>query len=94
MIWEFIFPAPHPQYVHPPGTTISFSHLRVNDHFRQTISKTPNMRDGYTYCSNIFGRGNQVPKVCFDVIFDDENFWNLKKNLQPNPKGIRPYRTF
>ena len=31
------------------------------------------MPDGCTYCSNIFGRGNQVPKVCFDVIFDDRS---------------------
>ena len=77
MIWEFVFPAPHPKYVHPTGTIIIFSHLQVNGHFEQKIFKTPYVPDGCTYCSNILGRGNQVPKVCFDVIFDDENFWNF-----------------
>ena len=38
MVWYFIWPAPHPKYVHPPGTTTHFFHLRVNPEFRQNFN--------------------------------------------------------
>ena len=83
MIWDFISPAPHPKYVHPPGTTINFSHLRVMDHFEQNFFNTPNVPDGCIYRSTVLGRDNQVPKVSYDVIFDHWNFWKFC------PKSIR-----
>ena len=41
MIWYFIWPAPHPKYVHPPGTAINFFHLRVFRDFGQKFSRHP-----------------------------------------------------
>ena len=41
MVWYFIWPAPHPKYVHPPGTTIIFFHLRVFHDFDQKFSRPP-----------------------------------------------------
>ena len=77
MIWYFIFPAPHPKYVHPPGTAINFSHLRVKGHFQQIFFNTPYVPDGCIYLSNILWREIQVLEVSFDVIFDHRNFWKF-----------------
>ena len=41
MVWYFIWPAPHPKYVHPPGTIINFFHLRVFEDFGQKFPRTP-----------------------------------------------------
>ena len=68
------FPRDAPQVCAPNGHNHHFSHLQVNGQFEQKILKTLYVPDGCTYWSNILGRGNQVPKVCFDAIFDDENF--------------------
>ena len=32
------------------------------------------MPDGCIYWSRVLGHEKQVPKMCFDAIFDDENF--------------------
>ena len=74
MVWYYIFPAPHPKYVHPTGTTFNFFHLWVNGRFEQKNFKTPCVPDGCAYCSRVLGLEKQVPKVYFDAIFDDENF--------------------
>ena len=68
MIWKFIFLAPHPKYMHPPGTTINFFHLRVNGHFGQIFLNTTYVPDGCIYMPHTLGSGTQVPKVCFDAI--------------------------
>ncbi len=77
MIWKFIFPAPHPKYVHPPGTTINFFHLRVNGHFGQNFVNTTYVPDGCIYMPHTLGSGNQLPKVCFDAILGKKNFENF-----------------
>ena len=74
MIRKFNLPAPHSKYVHPTGTTINLFHLWVNGHFEQKSFKTPYVPDGCTYWSAVLGRGNEVPKMCFGIIFDDEKF--------------------
>ena len=74
MIWKFIFPAPHPKYVHPPGTTFNFFHLRENCHFEQKFLNTTYVPDGCIYMPHTLGSGNQVPKVCFDAILGKKNF--------------------
>ena len=71
------FPRAAPQVWAPNRPNNHFSHLQVNGHFEQTNFKTPYVPDGCTYWSNILGRGNQEPKVCFGVIFDDGNFGNF-----------------
>ena len=91
MIWKFIFPAPHPKYVHPPGTTINFFHLRVNGHFGQNFVNTTYVPDGCIYMPHTLGSENQVPKVCFDAILGKKKFLKI---LQPNPKGNWPKSAF
>ena len=90
MIWKFIFPAPHPKYVHPPGTTIF--HLRVNGHFGQIFLNTTYVPDGCIYMPHTLGSENQVPKVCFDAILGKKK--KKLKILQPNPKGNWPKGAF
>ena len=74
MVWYFIWPAPHPKYVHPPGTIVDFSHLRVNPEFQQNFFKTPYVPDGCIYRSTVLGREDQVPKVSFDIILSKKFF--------------------
>ena len=79
MVWYFIWPAPHPKYVHPPGTNNNFSHLRVNPDFQQKFFKTPYVPNGCIYWSTVLGREDQVSKVSFDIILSKKIF---RKNFQ------------
>ena len=74
MVWDFIFPAPHPKYVHPNGTTDQFFHLRENQHFEQNFFKVPYVPKGCIYLFNILGRQNPTPKESFHVLFGSQNF--------------------
>ena len=79
MVWYFIWPAPHPKYVHPPGTIVDFSHLRVNPEFQQNFFKTPYVPDGCIYRATVLGREAHVPKVSFDTILSKKNFRKILK---------------
>ena len=81
MIWYFIWPAPHPKYVHPPGTNINFSHLRVNPEFRQNFFKNPYVPDGCMYRSTLLGREDLLSQVSFDIVLSKKKFG---KRLQQN----------
>ena len=74
MVWYFVWPAPHPKYVHPPGTNINFSHLRVNPDFQPKNFKTPYVPNGCIYRSTVLGREDQVSKVSFDIILSKNIF--------------------
>jgi len=74
MVWYFIWPAPHPKYVHPPGTTTHFFHLRVNPEFRQNFFKTPYVPNGCIYWFTVLGREDLLPKVSFDIILGQKIF--------------------
>ena len=83
MVWYFVWPAPHPKYVHPPGTTINFFHLRVYGHFGHIFSRHRmyQMRS-YTrpWCS-------ERSLKCLKCLF--MHFWVKKilENFHLNPKG-------
>ena len=68
MVWYFIWAAPRPKYVHPPGTIVDFSHLRVNPEFQQNFFKTPYVPDGCIYRATVLWRDGHVPKVSLDTI--------------------------
>ena len=68
MVKYLIFPAPHPKYMHPTGTTFNFFHLRENGHFGQKIFESTYVPGGCIYMPHTLGSGNQVPKVCFYAI--------------------------
>ena len=84
MIWNFVWPAPHPKYMHPTGTLTHFFHLRVNAGFWQKFFKTPCVPHGCIYRSNFLGREQQVPEVSFDAILSQKFFLKI---LPLNPKG-------
>ena len=79
MVWYFVWPAPHPKYVHPLGINNNFSHLRVNPDFQPKLFKTPYVPDGCIYRSTVLGREDQVSKVSFDILLSKKNF---QKNLK------------
>ena len=66
-----------PKYVHPPGTTFNFFHLRVNPGFWQKFFKTPCVPNGCIYRSAVLGREQQVPEVSFDAILGQKIFENF-----------------
>ena len=78
MVWWFIWPAPHPKYVHPPGTNNNFFHLWVNPDFGPKFFKTPYVPNGCIYRPAVMGREDQVSKVSFDIILSKKIF---QKNL-------------
>ena len=79
MVWYFIWPAPHPKYVHPPGTIVDFFHLRVNPEFQQNFFKTPYVPDGCIYRTTVLGREAHVPKVYFDTILSKKKIRKILK---------------
>ena len=81
MVWYFIWPAPHPKYVHPPGTNNNFSHLQVSWDFRPKFFKTPYVRNGCIYWSTVLGREDQVSKVSFDIILSKKKFGKNFENF-------------
>ena len=81
---KFIFPAPHPKYVHPPGTTFNFFHLRVNPGFWQKKFKTPCVPNVCIYRSDFLSREQQGLEVSFDAILGKIVFLKI---LPLNPKG-------
>ena len=87
MIWNFVWPAPHPKYVHPPGTITHFPHLRVISEFWQNFFKTPCVPDGCIYRSAVFVREDPIPNVSFDIIWAEKFFRKFLKILPLNPKG-------
>ena len=97
MIWKFIFPAPHPKYVHPPGTTFIFFHLRENCHFEQNFLNSPYVPDGsYTclmgaYTCPILSEVKTRYLKCVLTRFWAKFFLKI---LQPNPKGNWPKSAF
>ena len=85
MVWHFICPAPHPKYVHPPGTIVDFSHLRVNPEFQQNFFKPPYVPDGCIYRATVLGREGHVPKVSFDTILRKKIFRKFLKVFTAKP---------
>ena len=74
MVWYFIWPAPHPKYVHPPGTIVDFFHLRVYLEFHQKNFKTPYVPDGCIYRAIVLGQEGHVLKVSFETILSKKKF--------------------
>ena len=83
MVWNVISPAPNPKYVHPTGTIINFFHLQENGHFGQNFFENTYVPDGCIYLPRIFGDGIQVPKVCFDAIFEQKFFLKIFEIFTP-----------
>ncbi len=79
MVCYFIWTAPHLKYVHPPGTIVDFSHLRVNPEFQQIFFQTPYVPDGCIYRATVLGREAHVPKVSFDTILRKKLFRKILK---------------
>ena len=74
MVWYFVWPAPHPKYVHPPGTTAHFFHLRVYGHFGQIFFKISYVPNEVMYTSMVFGKESKELKVTFYAFLDQKNF--------------------
>ena len=80
-VWYGTLFGPHRKYVHPPGTIVDFSHLRVNPEFQQKnfTGKTPCVPDGCIYRATVLGREAHVPKVSFDTILSKKIFRKILK---------------
>ena len=83
MVWYFIWPAPHPKYVHPPGTTINFFHLRVFHDFGQNFSRPPVCLMG-AYTGPTFSERRLKYLNCVLMQFGAKKF---SKILRLNSKG-------
>ena len=83
MAWYFIWPAPHPKYVHPPGTTINFFHLRVFHNFDQNFSRPPVCLMGAYTGPTFSERSTKYLKYLF-MQFSAEKFFG---NFTPKSKG-------
>ena len=94
MVWYFIFPAPHPKYVHPTGTTFNFFHLRENGHFGQKISKAPMCLVGAYTCPTVSEVETRYLKCVLMPFLAKKNFQKFSKFSPQNPKGKWPYRGF
>ena len=87
MVWYFIWPAPHPKYVHPPGTTIIFFHLRVFHDFDQKFSRPPVCLMGAYTGPTFSERRTKYPNCVLMQFGAKKNF----ENFTPKFKGKSDY---
>ena len=83
MVWYFIWPAPHPKYVHPPGTTIIFLHLRVFRDFGQNFSRPPVCLTS-AYTGPTFSERSTKYLKCLLMQFSTKKIF---ENFTPKSKG-------
>ena len=77
------FPRATPQVCAPNRHNHQFFHLQENGHFGQIFFETTYVPDGCIYLPHIFGDGIQVPKVCFDAIFEQNFFLKFFEIFTP-----------
>ena len=88
MVWWFIWPAPHPKYVHPPGTPAQFLHLWIYGHFGQIFFKISYAPNEVIYTSVVFGKESQVLKASFYAFLGQTFFLKILRLIPKGPRDV------
>ena len=93
MVWYFIWPAPHPKYVHSPDTTTHFPFAGKSG-ISAKFFQDPYVPNGFIYWFTVLGREDLLPKLSFDIILGQKKFVKLFEIFTAKSEGKMDQKFF